>query len=426
MPKILRIHNRLITGGPVYNVLNLTKFLEPDFETLLVVGEKESHEQDAGFLAEEMGVKPLLVPEMGRSIHPLKDYKAYHKITEIIKAFKPDIVHTHAAKPGAVGRLAAYHMKVPVVVHTYHGHVFHSYFNKAKTQVFLNIERYLAKKSTTLIAISPEQKTELVDQYRIAKESKFEVVPLGFQLERFMEDREAKRTAFRREFGIADDEIALGITGRLVPIKNHDLFLEALAYVLKKTTKKVRAFIIGDGTSCPDIQAKAGTLNIPYSVKGEELQGRPLVFTSWRSDMDVVNAGLDIVCLTSLNEGTPVSLIEAQAASKPIVATTVGGVKDVVKEGDTALLAGVHDKQPLFNHLLSLVENDALRERMGENGVDFVSERFGVKRLASDFRALYYSLLEKNVQLNGNRLPAFSDKRRELAIRQQQSGARLL
>ncbi|MBO9592147.1 MAG: glycosyltransferase [Niabella sp.] len=417
MPKILRIHNRLITGGPVYNVLNLTKFLEPDFETLLVVGEKEYHEQDAGFLAEQMGIKPLMVPEMGRSIHPLKDYKAYHKITEIIKSFKPDIVHTHAAKPGAVGRLAAHHMKVPVIVHTYHGHVFHSYFNKAKTQVFLNIERYLAKKSTALVAISPEQKSELATQYRIAKESKFKVVPLGFQLERFMEDQEAKRKAFRKEFNVADDEIALGITGRLVPVKNHDLFLEALAYVLKRTTKKVKAFIVGDGTSSADIQAKAQTLNIPYCLNGEPLRDQALIFTSWRSDMDVINAGLDIVCLTSLNEGTPVSLIEAQAANKPIVSTAVGGVKDVVKEGTTALLASIHDKQTLFDHLLSLVDNDALRTRMGKNGVDFVSERYGVQRLASDFRNLYYSLLEGNTQLGSEELPAVFKNQQALSAR---------
>lgn len=393
MPRVLQIHNRLIVGGPLQYVLNLTKFLEPDFETLLVVGEKEYHEQDAGFLAEQMGIKPLLVPEMGRSIHPLKDYKAYHRLNEIIRDFKPDIVHTHAAKPGAVGRLAAHHMKVPVVLHTYHGHVFHSYFNKAKTQVFLNIERYLAKKSTALIAISPEQKMELAGLYRVAPESKFRVIPLGFELEPFMEDQETKRKIFRTEFGLADDEIAIGIVGRLVPVKNHDLFLEALAYVLKNTTKKVKAFIVGDGTSSPHIQAKAVALNIPYCLSGEGWRERPLIFTSWRADMDVVNAGLDIVCLTSFNEGTPVSLIEAQAANKPIVSTNVGGVKDVVEEGTTALLAGIQDKQAFFEHLLSLVNNDAFRSCIGKNGAGFVAERFGVKRLASDFRNLYYSLL---------------------------------
>ncbi|MCD2425200.1 glycosyltransferase [Niabella pedocola] len=425
MPKVLQIHNRLIVGGPLLYVLNLTKFLEPDFETLLVVGEKEYHEQDAGFIAEKMGIQPLLIPEMGRSLHPVKDYKAYHKITEVIKRFKPDIVHTHAAKPGAVGRLAAYHMKVPVVLHTYHGHVFHSYFGKAKTQVFLNIERYLARKSTALVAISPEQKMELAHQYRVAKESKFHVVPLGFELEQFMENQEEKRKAFRTEFGLGDDEIAIGITGRLVPVKNHDLFLEALAFVLKNTTKKVRAFIVGDGVSSAHIQAKATALNISYSLSGDARQDRSIIFTSWRSDMDVINAGLDIVCLTSFNEGTPVSLIEAQAAGRPIIATNVGGVKDTVIEKETAFLANLADKQGFFSQLLSLVEDNMLRKCMGEAGVRFVTGRFGVKRLASDFRALYYSLLEGKIQLDRDMPPAFSQKRQEFSLRQQ-SGSRFL
>src|SRR5215471_9947957 len=152
MPKVLRIHNRLIVGGPTLNDLLLTKYLAPEFETLLVVGEKEDHEKDASFLAEQMGIKTVSIPDMGRSVHPLRDYKAYGHLKKIIDNFKPHIVHTHAAKPGAVGRMAAGSRKVPVVVHTYHGHVFHSYFNKLKTRFFLETERYLGKKSDALIA----------------------------------------------------------------------------------------------------------------------------------------------------------------------------------------------------------------------------------------------------------------------------------
>lgn len=395
MPRILRIHNRLITGGPVFNVLNLTKFLAPEFETMLVVGEKEHHEQDAGFIARKMGVDTMLVPEMGRSIHPWKDYRAFNKLTKIIKDFKPDIVHTHAAKPGAVGRLAAAHMKVPVIVHTYHGHVFHSYFNKAKTQVFLNIERYLGKKSTALIAISEEQKQELSGKYRVADSSRFHVVPLGFELGRFMENQEEKRKLFREEFCVAPDEIAIGITGRLVPVKNHDLFLEAVAHLLQNTARKIKAFIVGDGELNTRLQARAIALNIPYCLSGEGNTDRPLVFTSWRSDIDVINAGLDIVCLTSFNEGTPVSLIEAEAANKPIVSTRVGGVAEVVKENETGLLSDVNDKETFFKNLLSLVNNDELRKNLGQTGAAHVAEKYGINRLTNDVKNLYYSLLNK-------------------------------
>lgn len=396
MPRILRIHNRLIVGGPTLNVLNLTKYLEPDFETLLVIGEREAHEKDAGELAKKMGITPILIPEMGRSINPLKDYNTYQKIRKIIHEFKPDIVHTHAAKPGAIGRLAASESRVPVIVHTYHGHVFHSYFNRVKTQVFLNIEREMARRSSALIAISEQQKRELVQDFRIAKPHKFNIVPLGFELDRFTKSYAEKRKKFREEFHIGQDEIAIGIIGRLVPVKNHNLFLDGVSHVLKHTGKKVRAFIIGDGETRQDIQAKARSLNIPF-VKFGETNGTPypLTFTSWRMDVDVINAGLDIVCLTSLNEGTPVSLIEAQASNKPIVSTRVGGIQDIVVEGKTALLSDVTDKQSFCDHLLRLVEDDALRAELGKTGSDWVMEKFSVQRLADDFRKLYYQLLEK-------------------------------
>src|SRR4029079_13165859 len=177
MPKILRIHNRLITGGPSLNALYLTKYLSSEFETLLVVGEKENHEQSAYFLAEEMGIKPALITDMGRSIDPFKDYKAYKNVQKIIKDFKPDIVHTHAAKPGAVGRLAASSLKIPAIVHTYHGHVFHSYFGRLITNFIINTERYLAKRTHALIAISDQQRKELAEDFHIADEAKFKVIP---------------------------------------------------------------------------------------------------------------------------------------------------------------------------------------------------------------------------------------------------------
>ena len=393
MPKILRIHNRLITGGPSLNALYLTKYLSSEFETLLVVGEKEDHEQSAYFLADEMGIKPALIPDMGRSIDPFKDYKAYKKVQKIIKDFKPDIVHTHAAKPGAVGRLAASSLKIPAIVHTYHGHVFHSYFGRLKTNFIINTERYLAKKTHALIAISDQQKTELTEDFRIADKTKFKVIPLGFELKKFSESQEEKRKKFRQEFVLAHDEIAIGIIGRLVPIKNHNLFLDGINYVLKTTSKKIKAFIIGDGETRQALEDKAEKLKIPFSEDHDP--NASLIFTSWRKDIDVINAGLDIITLTSLNEGTPVSLIEAQAANKPIVSTRVGGISDIVLENETALLSGVHDVTSFQENLLRLVENDELRNSFKKKGADHVQKKFSVERLANDMAGLYYELLSK-------------------------------
>ena len=395
MPRVLRILNRLIIGGPVLNAVYLTHYMSPEFATLLVVGKKEDDEESAEYLTDELGIKIIYLPEMRRAVNAINDYKAYKKLKQIIKEFKPDIVHTHAAKPGALGRLAADAMKVPIIVHTYHGHVFHSYFGKFKTQIYLTAERFLAKKSKALIAISPTQKAELVNEFKIAPEKKFHIIPLGLNLDKFQEDYDGKRKKFRNEFGLNDNDIAIGIIGRLVPVKNHYLFLEAIAYVLKNSSKIVRAFIVGDGEMRNSLEQKATSLNISYasSKNKEKVYTSPLVFTSWRSDVDVINAGLDIVTLTSFNEGTSVSLIEAQAAQKPIVSTRVGGIQDVVEEGITALLSDIKDKTTFFENLCRLVEDDALRKSLSRNGKLRVMQRYSYRRLIKDMSALYRELL---------------------------------
>ena len=240
MPRVLRIHNRLIIGGPAINVTYLSKYMEPEFETMLVIGGRDDHEQGADHLVRDLALHPMIVEEMKRKIYPLQDGIAYRKIKEIIEEYKPDIVHTHAAKSGIIGRLAADACKVPVIVHTFHGHVFHSYFNKFTTKTFIHIERYLAKKSTGIVAISESQKRELADVYKICPADKIEIVPLGLDLDKFALKQEVKREDFRRRYGIEEDEIAIGIIGRIVPVKNHELFVAAAKKLLQQTDKKLR------------------------------------------------------------------------------------------------------------------------------------------------------------------------------------------
>ncbi len=395
MPKILRILNRLIVGGPLLNAAYLTKYMGPEFETLLLVGEKEDHEKDAGFITDALGIQPVYIAEMGRSINPINDYRSYKKIQQIIKDFKPDIVHTHAAKPGAIGRMAAKSMDVPVIVHTYHGHVFHSYFDSVKTKFIIQAERFLAKQTDAIIAISETQKNEFVHDFLIARETKFRIIPLGLDLEKFQTDYEQKRKLFRSEFGIEDDVIVITIIGRLVPVKNHSLFLKAVSYVLKNSDKKIKAFIVGDGETRKELERNANSLGLSYSTEEDELHPHPLVFTSWRADVDVINAGSDIIALTSFNEGTPVSLIEAQAANKPIVSTNVGGIRDVVVENKTALLSEINDVSGFCTNLLKLIEDDELRSNLGKNGAEFVMEKYSYRRLVNDMSLLYHELLNK-------------------------------
>ncbi len=398
MPRIIRILNRLAVGGPVLNATYLTKYLAPEFETILVVGEREPHEQSAAYLTEKLGIETVTISGMGRSINPAMDYKAYQQLKSLIKSYQPHIVHTHSAKPGAIGRLAASAARVPVILHTFHGHVFHSYFGGLKSKVFIQTERMLAKKSDAIIAISEQQKQELVHQFKIAPDEKFRIIPLGFDLDRFVTGREEKRKDFRAEFGLADDEIAIGIIGRLVPVKNHSLFIKAIQHVLQNTQKRVKAFIIGDGDTRSALEGEARAAGILFSTEKDKTHPHPLVFTSWRSDVDKINAGLDIVTLTSFNEGTPVSLIEAQAANKPIVSTRVGGIADIVAEGTTALLADVQDSETFCRHLLQLVEDDGLRMRLGEKSSSYVLERFSYQRLVQDMGQLYGELLSKKLK----------------------------
>lgn len=392
--KVLRIINRFNLGGPTYNAAYLTKYLSDDFETLLVGGEKYEEEESSEFILNKLGIDPIIIPEMQRSINRKNDTIAYRKIKKIIKDFQPDIVHTHASKAGTLGRLAASKMNVPVVVHTFHGHVFHSYFGKTKTKFYKNIERYLAKKSTKIIAISDIQKNELSLQHKICKPDKIAVIPLGFDLLRFQENLIEKRNSFRETYKIEKNEIAIGIIGRLVPIKNHKMFINVISQILSQTTKKVRFFIVGDGEEKQNIKNICESKNIDFVEWNEEQKLATVTFTSWIKNIDWVNAGLDIITLTSLNEGTPVSLIEAQASNKPIVTTNVGGVKNVTKENITAFIAKVNDSDSFTTGLLNLVEDENLRLTMGAKGWEFVEQKFSYNRLVKDVEQLYNRLLK--------------------------------
>ena len=392
MPKVLRIINRLNIGGPTYNAAYLSKYLSDDFETLLVAGEKDETEDSSQFILHELGLKPIIIPEMKREINFKNDRIAYQKIKEIIADFKPDIVHTHASKAGAIGRLAAYKMKVPVILHTFHGHVFHSYFGKVKTTIYKTIERKLARKSTKIIAISAIQKKELAKIHKIAKPNKIKVIPLGFDLNKFKENQKDKRNSFRQKWLIEDNEIAIGIIGRLVPIKNHHFFLNVVKNISELTTRKVRFIIIGDGELRGELEDYCKQLKIDFSTENNTRKDL-LTFTSWITDIDVALAGLDILALTSKNEGTPVSLIEAQAARIPIVSVNVGGIENIVIPNETALLSNINDEQLFTKNMLSLIEDDNKRIAFSQKGTH-VFKSFHYDRLVCDMEKLYCQLLK--------------------------------
>ena len=395
MPRVLRIINRFNLGGPTYNAAYLSRYMPSDYETLLVGGIKEDDEESSEYIVRNLGIEPIVIPEMHRQLNAQSDLTTYRKLSRLIREFKPDIVHTHASKAGTVGRLAAIRNNVPVIVHTFHGHVFHSYFGNKQTKIFLNIERGLADHTSRIIAISQKQKDELCNTFKIAPDYKFSIIPLGFDLQRFTESKTERREAFRKRHDISDDEVAIGIVGRLAPIKNHKLFIEAIAKAKHQTQSKLRAFVIGDGELKADLRALCAERGLTGSTTdGDEPSGKAdVTFTSWIRNVEVVYPGLDVVAMTSLNEGTPVSLIEAQAANVPIVTTNVGGIENIVLPGDTAVLSANGDVDDFVAKLLPVAESAELRQRMAVNGWTYVKDKFHYTRLIADMDKLYRELL---------------------------------
>lgn len=385
--KVVRIINRFNLGGPTFNATFLTRFLSDEFETTLIGGVPDKGETNSLHILKEYGIKPIVLPEMSRAINISQEYRAYKKIKKILKEIQPDIVHTHASKAGLLGRMAAFSLRIPVVVHTFHGHVFHSYFGKFKTSFFKQIERYLAKKSTGIIAISALQKHELADVHKIVNQEKIKVIPLGFDLQKFQEGRIEKREAVRAQYKLSDDEVAITIIGRLAPIKDHDYFLNVIEEVLKQTPQEIKVFIVGDGSEKNHIEDRVNKLNEAYPNR--------IMMTSWILDIATFIQGMDIVCLTSKNEGTPVSLIEAQAAGVPVISTDVGGVRDAMEDGKSGFVVKRENIETYIKNLRLLIEDDKLREKISIFGQKNATEKFGYQRLVLEMEDYYKELLKR-------------------------------
>jgi len=386
MPKILRIVNRFNLGGPTFNAAYLTKYLSPEYETLLIGGKHTDSEESSDHILNDLDVSFLKIEEMSREVSLLNDYKAYKRIKQIIAEFKPDIVHTHASKAGLLGRLAAKKMGVKIIVHTFHGHVFHSYFGKLKTNIFRNLEKFLAKRTDKIIAISNIQKQELSEKYKIAKPNKFQVIALGFDLNKYQENITRNRKNFREKYQINDKTIVISIVGRLVPIKNHKLFINSINELIKKSDKKIKAFIVGGGELFDELNEYVKSLNLQNNI----------IFTSWIKETEIVYAGSDIIALTSLNEGTPVSLIEAQASGLPIISTNVGGVSDITFSNSSIIVN--QEIKELTNAFNKIINNFDTFKQNAETNKAKIIESFGYKRLINDYKKLYSELINEKIQ----------------------------
>ena len=378
---------RLNMGGPALHVAYLTEGLATrGYETTLVAGTLARGEDSMQFVAERHGVEVVRVDELHREISPLRDVVAAFRLAKLIRRLRPEILHTHTAKAGAVGRLAAVlagRARPRIVVHTFHGHVLRGYFGPVRTGFFRLLERSLARVSTRLIAVSPEVRDDLV-ALKVAAPEKFTVIRLGIELGERVELDEALRAETRRVLGIAPDSFAVGWIGRMTAIKNTDIVLQAFG-ALRARGVDATLCLIGDGPERDPLERKAHDLGLM----------RHCLFLGYQEEVARFYAAFDAFLLASENEGTPVTTIEALAAGRPVVATRVGGVPDVVEDGVDGFLAEPRDADGLAERLERLARDPGLRAQMGAAGRERVLSRYAVSRLLDDVDELYRTLLNE-------------------------------
>lgn len=389
--RILHIMARLNIGGTTPYLMQLIAQQRAiGNSSRLICGVVGENEGDMHYLADRYRVDLTVLPSLGREISPLRDLQTLWLLFQLIRKERPDIVHTHTAKAGFIGRIAAWLARTPVIVHTFHGHVFNGYFSPAKTKVYLWLERLCARLSTRIIVLSQSLKRELCEVYHVAPAAKFEIVELGFDLRPYAAldhtssvDETARQAAeLRARLTIPADAPLVGIVGRIVGVKNHQMFLQVAQLILKQRPDAYFV-IIGDGDLRTQIEAEAQTLGISDHLR----------FAGWITDLTMVYRALDLVLMTSLNEGLPVSLIEAMAAGVPVIATRVGGVPDLLENGELGGIVASQDSAAMAAQAL-----DLLRDGKGSARVQHTREvalsRYSIETSAGKTDALYRKLLK--------------------------------
>lgn len=382
---MLRVIARMNIGGPAYHVSLLTGLLDPDaYDSLLVTGKVGPGEGSFETLAGKYGARLQIVGSLGPELHPLRDARALLALRRSIRRFRPHIVHTHTAKAGVLGRLGALTAfgERPITVHTFHGHVLEGYFGRVQSTFYRFLERRLARVSDRLVAVSEATVDDLV-RLGVAPREKFEVIPVGLDLDRFLELTGDNGDEFRREVGAAPGDVLLVYAGRLVPIKRVDRAIRALARVRDRGLP-ARLAVVGDGPLREELTALRDSLELGDAVR----------FLGYREQLEGAIAGADVAILTSDNEGTPVFLIEAGAGATPAVATSVGGIPDVVRP-ETGLLVSADDEAELADSIERLARDGELRTALGGRAREHVRDRFGHPRLLEDIDRLYRRLLDE-------------------------------
>ncbi len=375
-PRVLRLIARLNVGGPAWNAVLLTRGLAARFDTVLATGQVGPGEVEATATIAAAGVVPERVRGLGRAPSLVDDVRAFFGVLALTRRVRPDVVHTHTAKAGALGRVAAWLCGVPRVVHTFHGHVFHGYFGSAMSRVVVAVERALARRTDRVLAVSAEIARDVSDRYRVAPSDRVRVTRIGLPLARLSDARQ-HRAAVRAELGVCEDTPVAVMLGRLVPVKEPEVALDAWE-IVRRALPSAALVVVGGGPLLESVTARR--------ADGVHLLG-------WRDDIERWLGAADVALLTSRNEGTPVALIEAGAAGLPSVATRVGGVPSVVLDGETGMLVERGDAAALAAALVRLFEDGDLRLRMGTAARRHVTSGWSEERLLADVSSLYRTLL---------------------------------
>ena len=378
--RVLRIFSRLNVGGPAVHVILLAEGLAPlGYQTTVALGAEAPWEGDLRALANQKNVRCVDVPGLGREIRPWADARALWGLYRMMRAFRPHIVHTHTAKAGVLGRVAARLAGVRNVVHTYHGHVLRGYFDASRTALFRGVERALAGGTRVLIAVSASVKDDLV-ALGIAPAERIRVIPLGLELVPLAGT--LPRGGLRVEAGVPDGAPLIGIVGRLTAIKDIATFLHA-ADLVRARVPAARFAVVGDGELRADLEARAARLGL----------GGVVHFHGWRHDMRAVYGDLDVAVNTSLNEGTPVALIEAMAAGRPVVATRVGGTPDLLGGGARGRMVPAGDAGAVADAVAEAIAGGADVAARVQAARAYVLAEHAVSRLVRDIDALYREML---------------------------------
>lgn len=388
--KVVRIIARLNIGGPARHAIILSDRLrQRGYETLLVFGAATPSEGNLEDLVSARSCRFVKVPALERSIRPWHDAQAFSAVLRLIRAERPDIVHTHTAKAGVLGRLAAFGYNTTLgrgekclVVHTFHGHVLRGYFGRVGSAAARVSERALANLTDRIVTISSSQRDEIVNELHVAPAHKTVVLPLGLELGELLND--PLDCSLRAEWGYGSEDIVFGYVGRFVPIKNLFMLIRAFAAVVEQIPP-AKLLLVGDGECRAAMEALATRLQLKNSVR----------FAGWRRDLARIYGAIDIVVLASSNEGTPVALIEAMASARPVVATQVGGVADLVRNGETGLLVRPDDLRGFAAAMVRLASAASERSAMGAAGRRDVAVRFDSSRLVTDLDNMYRTALNE-------------------------------